>query len=368
MTRLTEAQRLNIVHLKLEGYTTASIASKIQCSQRTVKFWVKEHSLRGNCQSIVATGRPRVLGEVARRRAVELFEEGQNGGCRFIARQLYAEGLTDNLVSPVTVLRHAKAQARADGDELICRRGRPPKALSQSARQRRMNFALANKRRCWSHVLFTDRCKFHFRYPGSAVRTTRWMRKSKKGQDGVFTAAHPSVYNVYGGVTRYGTTRLHSVTGTTGFNRQYTNMRGAQAKNITQREYCDVLQETLLMEGARIFSHQGMSCFTLQQDNDPAHARAADRVKAFNDAHPGTVVNLLNDWPGNSPDLSPIENIWAWVDSEVAKMGCATFPEFKAAVDMKFRNVPHAMCANLVKSVPKRLAKCIEMGGGMTGY
>ncbi len=368
MTRLTEAERLRIVHLRDEGYSTAAISKKVNCSTRTVKFWVKEHQVRGGCESIPATGRPPILDEAARKRAVKLLREGQTGGARFVARQLLSEGLTDVVVSPGTLLRSAKAQACEDGDELICRRGRPAKALSERSRALRVKFAKANKTRCWSHVMFTDRCKFHFRYPGRVVRSVRWFLRSEKNEDTEFTVSHPSVYNVYGGVTRYGTTKLHAVSGTTGFKRVYKNMRGAESRNITQSEYRDVLEQTLLKEGTRIFRSQGMACWTMQQDNDPAHRRASAKVKEYNDAHSGSVVGLLPDWPGNSPDLSPIENVWGYVDSEVAKMGCKTFEDFKAAVDMKFRTLSHAMCAKLFKSVPKRMAKCIDLGGAMTGY
>lgn len=368
MVRLTENQRLRIVHLQLEGKTVAAIAQIVKCSVSTVKYWISEYASRGNTRSIPSSGRPPVLGAAARARAVELLIEGQSGGSRFVARQLFAEGLTDNLVSPGTVLRHARQRAEMDGDELICRRGRPPALLTQRARESRIQFAKANRGRCWSHVMFTDRCKFHFRYPGSRVRSTRWLRKSKKDEDGAFTANHPSVYNVYGGVTRYGTTKLHPVTGTTGLERKYTNMRGKESRNITQSEYKNVLQHTLLKEGTRIFRQKGMACWTLQQDNDPAHARASAIVEGYNQEHSGTMVSLLGGWPGNSPDLSPIENLWGWVDAEVAKMGCQTFDEFKAAVDMKFRSVSKQMCTHLFKSMPERLTLCIRRDGGKVGY
>ncbi len=368
MSRLTDKQRLRIVHLAQEQLSVTAISKRIPCSKKTVRFWIHAYQVRGSTKSIGATGRPPLLDAAAGKRAVELLLEGNNGGSRFVARQLLSEGLTSILVSACTVLRSARKQAREDGDDLICRRGRPPKRLAQSNREQRVGFAVANKSRCWSHVMFTDRCKFHFRYPGTCVRASRWLRKSKKHEDGAFTAAHPSVYNVYGGVTRYGTTKLHPVTGTTGLKRNYTNKRGQESRNITQREYRDVLIKTLLPEGRRIFAGQGMSCWTIQQDNDPTHARAADNVKEYNEMRSGSVVSLLPSWPGNSPDLSPIENVWGYVDSEVAKLGCQTFAEFKDAVDMTFNNVSRLMCANLFKSVPQRLQRCIDIDGDRTGH
>lgn len=368
MARLSEAQRLWIVHLATEGSTTSAIANKLGCSGKTVRFWIHAYGERRSVKSIKATGRPSLLSTAARKRAVELFLKRESGGSRFVSRQLLSENYVGRLLAPGTVLRAAKAQAVEDGDPLVCRRGRPPKRLTRTTRTKRIRFAKANKQRAWGSVMFTDRCKFHFRYPGCTVQRCRWLRKSTIHEDGEFRPNRPSVYNVYGGITRYGTTRLREVTGTTGAPSVYRNLQGAVARNITSREYLDVVKKTLLPEGRRIFSAQGMACWVLQQDNDPAHARAVRVVEEYNKKGSGTVVSLLKAWPGNSPDLSPIENVWAYVDAEVAKLGCKTFQEFKAAIDVTFENIPRSMCANLFASMPKRMKKCVDLDGAKIGY
>ena len=368
MPRLSQSERIRIVHLSAEGYSPTLISRKIGCSVKTVRFWVHRHKSSGSTRSIEGSGRPVLLSVDARKRAVQLLVAGVDGGARFVARKLFAEGLTPTLVLPGTVLRGAKAQSKEDGDDLICRRGRPPKLLSAVNKTRRVSFCTMNKSRPWARVMFTDRCKFAFRYPGCVVRSVRWLHRSKLHEDGAPRPNRPSVYNVYGGVTRYGTTKLHSVTGTTGQKGPFVNKKGHAAKNITQGEYEDVLTRTLLREGRRIFSGQGMSSWVLQQDGDKAHAKAPDVVQKYNSKHPGCCVSVLPDWPGNSPDLSPIENLWGYVDAEVARLGCKTFQEFKDAVDFTFQNVPRRVLENLFKSVPNRLRRCIDLEGCKTGY
>lgn len=368
MARLTESERLRIVHLSSEGYTVASIASKVGCSVKSVRFWVNRYQSSGSAKSIPASGRPLLLKADARKRAVQLLVQGVDGGARFVARKLRTEGLTDALVSPGAVIRGAKAQAKEDGDALICRRGRPPKLLSTVNRSNRVSFSRANRSTTWSRVMFTDRCKFAFRYPGAVVRSVRWVKRSKKHEDGAPRPNKPSVYNVYGGVTRYGTTKLHVVTGTTGHKSQFKNKTGGDARNITQSEYACVLTDTLLKEGQRIFSTQGMCTWTLQQDGDKAHAKARSVIDSHNRKCRGSTVSVLRDWPSNSPDLSPIENVWAYVDREVAKLGCKTFEEFKDAIKFKFQRVPRKMCERLFASVPERMRSCIELDGYKTPY
>lgn len=39
-------------------------------------------------------------------------------------------------------------------------------------------------------------------------------------------------------------------------------------------------------------------------------------------------VNLLPNWPPNSPYLNPMENVWSWVQSQVDAKVCKTFEDF----------------------------------------
>ena len=367
MTVLPQRLRWSIVLQHEKGRQPDTIARDLGINVKTVYRWLHRYRSTGGVDPCATAGRPTAMSEAATERATALLVSSECGGARFVARQLRAEGLTRRLVAASTVVRAARAHAKAQGDPLLCRRGRPPKRLTEATKRARVAFARRNMRRDWGRVLFTDRCKFHFRYPGMRVRNARWMRRSQSGADGQYRPNRAQVYNVYAGFSKHGVTKVHPVTGTSQMASNFQNLKGQTSRNITADEYRSVCDDTLLPGGRRMFSAQGVSDWVLQQDGDPTHAAAKGRISDYNTRGQGT-VHLLQDWPPNSPDLNPIENVWAWVDARVAAQGCQSFAEFKAAVDDKLLNLPRDMRCNLVASMPKRLRRVAASGGEKTGY
>jgi hypothetical protein len=103
------------------------------------------------------------------------------------------------------------------------------------------------------------------------------------------------------------------------------------------------------------------------QDGDRAHGAAGRQLWTFNRAH-NTNIKLLPNWPPNSPDLNPIENVWAHAQAAVDKAGCKTFPDFCTQVDWQLAHLPTSYIESLYASMPKRMEKCVQVKGVKTGY
>lgn len=367
MGKLSVEKRWRIVHLKAAHRSCASIARKLRCSKKTVYFWLARYHETGDVEHKQITGRPVSLCTDARRRAIQLLRDQAVGTGKATARKLKAEGWCVRVLSVSTVLRCAKEQAVLDGDPICCLRGRPPQRLTEHTMKKRLAFAKKHQGTNFRAWMFTDRCKFPFRYPGDKVQRTRWVSESRKHEAGAYHADHPRVFNVYAGLTAYGVTKMHAVTGTSGMETDFHTVKGTSSRNITIEEYKHVGSETLLPEGKRLFGQKGKTSWVLQQDGDPAHPSIKPLVQEFSQTS-GNQVTLIEDWPPHSPDLSPIENVWGWVDAEVQKQGCQTFEQFKQAVLDTFKSVPIEMCEHLIDSVPKRLQRVIKRNGGKCGY
>ena len=80
-------------------------------------------------------------------------------------------------------------------------------------------------------------------------------------------------------------------------------------------------------------------------------------------------INVL-DWPPQSPDLTPIENLWNHTKKELPK-----YPrqakgvwEIWDRVAEVWNNIDPEVCQNLIKSMPRRIQAVIKAKGGHTKY
>ncbi len=76
------------------------------------------------------------------------------------------------------------------------------------------------------------------------------------------------------------------------------------------------------------------------------------------------------DWPGNSPDLNPIENCWEYIKSKLKNDGAVTsLPKLIHAIKMMWvKDMPIDYFRKLSDSMPSRIEKVLANKGHMTKY
>ncbi len=94
--------------------------------------------------------------------------------------------------------------------------------------------------------------------------------------------------------------------------------------------------------------------FIFQQDLAPAHT--AKSTKSWLNDHG---VGVL-DWPANSPDLNPIENLWGIVKRKMRNKRPKNADELKATVKETWASIPPQQCHKLITSMPRRIEAVIK--------
>lgn len=362
------AKKIQIIS-KWENCTKnkSRIARELHTHKNTVHKWISTWEKTGSLERKPGQGRKRELNENACARALHLLVNDHQGATA-ASRRLFTENLTTRVVSGTTLIKHVRQYAKEQGTPISCAPMKAKKRLTAKNKQQRYDFCCKHVHDTFKYVMFTDRCKFHFRHPGEPVQSGPWHFVGEGPQ--LFTVNHPNVFNVYAGITSFGTTGVWVVSGTTDHHpvTKYTTKEGKPARNITSSEYKDVLLHVLLPYGHRLFHGHN---WVLQQDNDPTHAAAsAMAVKAWNatlvsQGIKGGKVTIMANWPPNSPDLSIIENVWAMVQKRVDKAGCANFTDFKAKVVEELAKINPV---KLFASIPERMHECIQAKGDRTKH
>lgn len=75
------------------------------------------------------------------------------------------------------------------------------------------------------------------------------------------------------------------------------------------------------------------------------------------------------EWPGNSPDLNPIENLWAIVKKQVAEKKPKNKTDLDNIImDTWHNDISEELLQTLVTSMPRRIKAVIKAKGGATKY
>ena len=74
------------------------------------------------------------------------------------------------------------------------------------------------------------------------------------------------------------------------------------------------------------------------------------------------------DWPANSPDLNPIENLWSIVKHNVEKHIPTNISELNQYLVEEWEKIPNSMLSNLVSSMNHHCQMTIDGNGKRINY
>jgi len=340
--------RWAVIHaLKLHKWDVHIAASKTRQSVAYVRRWKRHYLEFQNVNDKSRSGRPSKISATTRAAAGVLLAEEQS--VPVVTAILKQQQLLDGNVHEKTVLRAVK-----DDMECVFVKRRP--ILNAASRAKRVKFC--QQQHDISSLIASD--STYFTMGAVLYRRKYW---TKKGTPAVAGKPNKSQQlHVYGGITAHGKTKLVFVTGTAGHAKEYYNSRGKLA-GVGAEDSQDIMQNNLVPDAQQIGAAAGVQSFTWLIDNAPAHsAKSTKRFLSSNG------IDYCKGWPPNSPDLNPLENVWAWMKQKVYSKHYNSLAEMKRAVLDTWAALPDSMCRNLMHSLQRRKAKCLERNGGHTGY
>ena len=75
------------------------------------------------------------------------------------------------------------------------------------------------------------------------------------------------------------------------------------------------------------------------------------------------------EWPGNSPDLNPIENLWSVIQNKVSEKHPTSLGALQSVIkEVWGKEISSDYCCKLTESMPHRLQKLIKNKEGHTKY
>ena len=331
--------RNNIIQLRNEGLSFAQIASKLNTSTSVVQYHCPS-SLRQ--LATIKKGRKRILTDRDERLVVRKIVSGQLKNA-VEGQMMLSKGLSIKL-SAETVRR----SLRRNGLKSIKKPKKP--LLNAKHMEERYKFALAHKdwtKEDWRRVVWSDETKIN-RF-GSDGITWGWKKEGESLQP---HHVRPTLKHgggsimVWGCITSEGPGYLTRID-----------------VNMTSNVYCEILNDEL--RKSIDYYDLDESKLHFQHDNDPKHTskKTAEELRKFQ-------FQVL-PWPSQSPDLNPIEHIWALLkrrlvsDYEDPPSGIL---ELWDRVEEVWNSITKEECLQVIDSMPDRIRAVIDAKGGYTKY
>ncbi|CAJ0950910.1 unnamed protein product [Ranitomeya imitator] len=332
---LSKDTRNKIVALHQAGKTESAIANQLGVKKSTVGAIIRKWKTYKTTDNLPRSGAPRKIPPRGVRMITRTMSKNPRTTRGDLVNELQRAGANVTRPTISNTLRHHGLRS--------CSARRVPllKPVHVRARLKFAREHLDDPEEFWENVLWSDETKLELFGRSTTCRV--WRKKN--------TELHPSntIPTVKHGGGNIMLWFCFSAKGPGRLIRVHERMNGAM--------YREILSANLLSSARALKMKRG---WVFQHDNDPKHtARATKewlRKKHFK----------VLEWPSQSPDLNPIENLWRELKVRVAKRKAENITALEEICMEEWANIPTTVCGNLVKTYRKHLTSVIANKGYIT--
>lgn len=328
--------RARISILREEGYSLRAIATRLRVSLGAVQKTINRFKASGVHKTRPRSGRPR---------ATSVRTDNMMRRIVSIEPNASAAQIKSRLPHDVSVGVHTiRKRLRHDFGLLSYRPAAKPLLSAKNVRDR-LTFCRAHRHwtsEDWSQVMFSDETLIrqfssrvsHIRRPANQRYNPRYVKPCVKQS--------PSLM-VWGAISANGRAGIHIM---------------PPGQTVNAARYLVILQEKLPTWLPL------RNCSIFQQDGAPCHQ--ARVVKNWFETQG---IQLLDPWPGSSPDLNPIENCWSILKNKIVKLNPTSINDLtKKIYQIWTTEITTEYCKSLIDSMPKRIIAVLNAKGHYSKY
>jgi transposase len=333
----------SVISMLRSGNSIREIARKLSLGKSTIGRIKLKHCLGLESSK---RGRPQALTLADKRFCVRKITKERVSSAVKVTKMLETEFHIK--VHPDTV-RNA---LRASGLGAIEKQSKP--LLSEKNVKKRLEWCRKHKDWTvddWKRVIWTDETKIN-RF-NSDGRQWAWIRSGEELQN-----HHVKLTVKHGG----GSIMLWSAITYAGVG-WMCKIDGNMDKTLYKEILQDELEDTINFSIEKLGLRRDQVIF--QQDNDPKHT--SNLVKEYLRDQSYQVM----EWPPQSPDLNPIENMWALLKRRLNEYETATKGMnelYERVTEVWYDQMKREECQKVIESMPKRIKMCIKAKGRWTKY
>lgn len=195
----------------------------------------------------------------------------------------------------------------------------------------------------WSTVIWSDEKRFTLHRSDGSLRVRR-----RSGEMFLEQCVQPTVK--FGG----GSVMVWACMSSRG-----TGLMAFVSANLNSAGYLNILSN-FMVPSAHLLGYGNH--FFYQDDGAPCH-----RSKIVVDWKKENNIKCLQ-WPSQSPDLNPIENLWTVMARKVGRQQLNNKTELMSAIQSAWDEITPQTCRKLVYSMPRRISAVKKARGGHTKY